>query len=637
MARWICWAADRWRTTQNDSHARGLRSSAKWPSFTPGDRFFLRSQTKHYLGLQSPVLQRSGVTGTADLYFHAIRCAEEAYENTTIESKFHESGGFLFTLRTLAFFALSAVYALPQGSRNTYNDLLRLFQEWREFQKPVLVNGFADYSPSAMAAQQKSLKKYQARLAALDMRGWPVSEVIDYNLVRAEMDGLEFDGRVLHPWFRDPSFYTSIIESESDVPLHEGPYAYGTLELWQHPLPLSPSDVTLVRTKLAAIPPMLAQAKKNLTESHKDLWTLAIHGKREESRALADFSRKLAATHPDLAAAADRARAAVDEFRGWLEVKVKGMNASPAIGTDNYNWYLKHVHFVPYSWRELLAIEQRELQRSLASLALERQHNRNLPELALPVSVEELRSRNNVAIDEFLTFMKEQKLFTVRDYMNQNRLRGVPAQLQPERTLDVFSQVEYRDSTPMKTHAIHWLEKQRLEHEPHASPIRSSRLLYNIWDGRSEGFATAWEEIVMNVGLYDKRPRTRELVYFLVALRCIRGIADLKMHSGEFTLDGAIQYVVSATPNGWFKPDSQTLWNDLQIYAHQPSYGTTYIAGKVAFDHLLADRWSQVGPPFRFQNFMDQFFASGIIPMSLIRWEMTGKDDEISQLGLRVK
>ena len=498
-----------------------------------------------------------------------------------------------------------------------------------------MADGFADYSPSAMAAQRQSLQKYQAKLAAIDIKGWPVSEVIDYNLVRAEMDGLEFDHRVLHPWFRDPAFYTAVIESESDVPLHEGPYAYGTLELWQHPLPLSPSDVTLVRAKLAAIPPMLAQAKKNLTESHKDLWTLAIHSKGEESRALADFSRKVAATHPDLATATDRARAAVDDFHGWLKIKVKAMKTSPAIGIDNYNWYLKRVHFVPYNWAELLAIEQRELQRSLASLALERQHNRNLPELALPASAEELKSRNNAALDTFLAFMKEQQLFTVRDYMNQNRLRDRPGQLQPASALDVFSQVEYRDSTPMKTHAIHWLEKQRLDHEPHPSPIRSSRLLYNIWDGRSEGFATAWEEIVMNAGLYDGRPRTRELVYFLVALRCIRGIADLKMHSGEFTLDQAIQYVVATTPNGWFKPHSQTLWNDLQIYAHQPGYGTTYITGKVAFDHLLADQSSQIGPSLRFGNFMDQFFASGIIPMSLIRWEMTGKDDEIAQLDMR--
>lgn len=525
-------------------------------------------------------------------------------------------------------------HAEPQHSPG-YGSLVDLFHEWREFQKPKVVDGVADYSHTAMAAQARMLPLYQKRLAAINTAGWPVADVIDYNLVRAEMNGLDFDHRVLHPWSRDPAFYTAVIESESDVPLHEGPYAFGTLELWQHPVPLSPADAEFVRAKLSAIPRMLAAARSNLVEENKDLWTLAIHSKGGEIQALADYSRQLAPAYPQLATLAANAGQEVDSFRTWLMGKAATMKSSPAIGVENYNWYLKNVHLVPFTWTELMAIEQRELDRSLASLALERQHNRKLPELPLPASLSELHNRNNQALDTFLQFMKREDLFTVRAYMNQDRLRDEPPELQAESALDVFSEVEYRDSLPMKTHAIHWLEKQRLDHEPHSSPIRSSRLLYNIWDGRSEGFATAWEEVVMNVGLYDDRPRTRELVYFLVALRCIRGIADLKMHSGEFSLVDAIRYVVSSTPNGWFKPDSKTLWGDLQIYAHQPAYGITYITGKVMFDRILADQSQAKGPSFQFKSFMDQFFASGIIPISLIRWEMTGKDDDIKKLALR--
>jgi uncharacterized protein (DUF885 family) len=177
---------------------------------------------------------------------------------------------------------------------------------------------------------------------------------------------------------------------------------------------------------------------------------------------------------------------------------------------------------------------------------------------------------------------------------------------------------------------VHWIEKQRLDHEPHASPIRSSRLLYNIWDGRSEGFATAWEEVTMNAGLFDERRRTRELIYFMGAVRAIRGLADLKFHSGEFTLAQAKQFIVDKTPNGWFNANGNTLWVDMGIYATQPTYGTTYLAGKVAFDHLLAD-----AKPMPFKQFMDSFFAVGVIPMSMVRWEMTGLDDEVKLLGIR--
>ncbi len=35
---------------------------------------------------------------------------------------------------------------------------------------------------------------------------------------------------------------------------------------------------------------------------------------------------------------------------------------------------------------------------------------------------------------------------------------------------------------------------------------------------------------------------------------------------------------------------------------------------------------------FELRAFLDEFFAKGLIPQSLIRWEMTGLDDEIIRL-----
>ena len=47
------------------------------------------------------------------------------------------------------------------GSRSTrYEDLLSLFTEWRNFQKPRIVDGVPDYSAPAMAAQQHNLAAY---------------------------------------------------------------------------------------------------------------------------------------------------------------------------------------------------------------------------------------------------------------------------------------------------------------------------------------------------------------------------------------------------------------------------------------------------------------------------------------------
>lgn len=522
---------------------------------------------------------------------------------------------------------------------STHSELLQFYRDWREFQHPVMVDGVPDYSAAAMKKQYAALKGWQQKLAAFDISKWSVAEKIDYNLISAEMNGLEFDHRVLRPWSRSPFFYSAVKAAESDTPLHEGPHVYGVLELWKYSMPLSTGDAADIRTKLQAVPKLMAQAKTNLTEPNKDLWTLGIWFRQGEVRALEQLAEQNAASHPELAASAKAAAKATAEFVTWLEAAVQKMPASTSkpLGIDNYNWHLKHVHLSNYTWATLLQAMERELARSLATLQMLRNRNRNLPELKIASSLEELNQRNDQAIDYIMDFMRKQDIFTVPDYMNLNRLRPVRRLASPD-ALDIFSNVEYRDSLPMKCHMVHWLEKQRLDRDPHPSPVRSSRLLYNIWMGRSEGFATAWEETMTQAGLLDQRPRAQELIQVMIAVRAIRGIADLKFHSGEFTLEQAKKYIVDTTPNGWFNPKGSTIWVDLGIYAHQPGYGTTYLSGKLEFERLIADyaaASARKGTPFRMKTFMDEFFAKGVIPFPAIRWEMTGDDAEVKAIGFR--
>ncbi len=126
--------------------------------------------------------------------------------------------------------------ALTSGG--TYEDLVKLFEEWREFQKPAIIDGVPDYTAEAMAKQYRELKNFQARLRAIDPTSWPISQQVDWHIVRAEMNGLEFDHRVLRPWSRNPRFYAVFYTSPSDVPALEGPWRYGTLCLWKYDFPL---------------------------------------------------------------------------------------------------------------------------------------------------------------------------------------------------------------------------------------------------------------------------------------------------------------------------------------------------------------------------------------------------------------
>jgi hypothetical protein len=523
----------------------------------------------------------------------------------------------------VAVFVISAfAYGSPKREKSEvvgsskYEDLVSLSKEWREFQKPKVSNGVPDYTAAAMKEQSLGLEKFKGRLAAIDCRAWPISQQVDYHLVRAEMNGLEFDHRVMHPWSRDPCFYN-----------------IGSLRLRIPKLPLADKDVADFRMKLQAIPKFLEQAKGNLTEEAKDLWFFGIQVKKKESATLADLAKQLAQHHADLVSDAERAKAAVDEFQAWLEKKQSKMTAASGIGIDNYNWYMKNVHLVPYTWEQQLGIVERELERASAFLKLEENRNRKLPKLERAASDEEYQRRFNVATNYIMEFYRQEEIFTVPDYMQIGPKNVfIPLGSTPE----FFEQIELLDSLSMRTHATHQFDDLREEHDPPSSLIR--RGLRTLGAFRAEGLATGNEEMMMALGVFDKgSPRVRELIYIQLANRAARAVADLKMHSNEFNIDEAANFAVEWTPRGYMPKaevlkEAYTIWVDLQIYLHTPGYGVGYVVGKVQIDKLLADRAHQLGEKFILKQFMDEFYAAGMIPIALTRWEMTGLDDEIKKL-----
>jgi len=540
----------------------------------------------------------------------------------------------------LIFFIIFSLFGCAPQEENgkavsgsNYEDLVKLFEEWRAFQKPEIVDCVPDYTAAAMEKQRLGLREFQDRLAAINISSWPVSQQVDYHIVRAEMNGLDFDHRVLRPWSRNPCFYSVYYRSPSDVPALEGPWRYGTLCLWKYTFPLSDEALDDFRMHLQAIPKVLEQAKINLTEEAKDLWFLGIRLKKRESVFLDNLAQRLSDDHPDLIPDIKQAKVAVDVFRKWLEEKQESMTAASGIGIENYNWYMKNVHLNPYTWEEQLVILKRELNRAFACLKLEESRNRHLPELKPPDSREEYQQRFDEAVNYFMQFLRDEEIMSVPDYLEDTLKRNVGF-IPPDGLRDFFTQVDYHDSLPMRCHGTHWFDLARMKHEPHSSPIRRVPLLYNIWDSRAEGLATGMEEMMMHAGLLDERPRARELVYILVACRAARAMGDLKMHSNEFTLEEAVDFAVKWTPRGWMPREGNTVWVDEELYLQQPGYGTSYIVSKVHLEKLIEDCAQQQGDEFSLKPFFDRFHASGMIPLSLIRWEMTGLEDEMKELGL---
>ena len=537
---------------------------------------------------------------------------------------------------------LTALVAAPGSGRaqesrvaGDYEELVSLFEDWREFEEPPMLNGAPDYTEARLAAAHQELGAYRARLNAIDPSGWPIGQRVDWHIVRAEMNGFDFNYRVLRPWERDPAFYQSVWTEKSDVPAHEGPTHHAVLELWTYDFPLSADEEQRLIRDLRVIPPLMKQAVGNLTGNARDLWIAGIRNIKDQ-RANLDLivARVGDEASDELEKALEAARRSTDELVAWLEEQAPSKTGPSGIGKDNYTWYLQNVHLVPMTWEDEVHLLKRELVRAWSSLRLEEQRNRELPQLVAASTPEEYDRRAEEAAIKLMEFLEEQEILTVKDYM-EPALREHLGRFVPEDERNFFLIGAHYDPLPLYTHFYHWFELAQMDNEPHESPIRRGPLLYNIFDSRNEGTATGVEEMFMHAGLFDDNPRSREIVWIMLAQRAARGLGSLYAHANEMTMAEAGTVHVEWTPRGWMSAELDLLAFEQQLYLRQPGYGTSYVTGKYLLEQLLGE-YSKIleerGERFVMADFFDQLNEAGNIPISLVRWQMTGRDDEIKMI-----
>ncbi len=513
------------------------------------------------------------------------------------------------------------------SSAQGYQQLLELFEQWRAFERPEMLNGAPDYTAAAMAKKHKGLRSLQAKLEAIDPVGWPVDQQVDHALVKAEMNGMDFNIRVLRSWARDPGFYRSIWTAQSDTPAHEGPEHHASVELWQYSFPLSAEAQQKLARELETVPPLLKQARTNLVGNAAELWEGGIGDLRTQQSDLSSLRSQIGASAPELELAIDSALTATEAFVGWLEEQAPKKSGPSGIGRDNYTWYLKNVHLRAFSWEQEEALLRRELARAHSSLRLEEHRNRNLPELVAIADVAEYEQRAKAAVKKYIGFLGDNEVLEIRDYMEPALMAQI-GQFTPEENRNFFSTAIHFEPMTLWTHFYHWWDLARIEQDPHASPIRRGPLLYNIFDGRAEGLSTAVEEMMMHAGLYDDNPRAREVQWILLAQRAARGLGSLYVHSGDMTMKEARDFHVRWTPRGWMNPELDLLGFEQLLYLRQPGYGTSYITGKVEIEQLMTEMSEQLDDEFSLSHFFGQVDAAGVIPVSLLRWQLTGRGDK---------
>lgn len=515
---------------------------------------------------------------------------------------------------------------------NDYSELVSLFKEWRTFEIPLLRNGAPDYTAETFEKRRPQFIELQTRLQAIDTSTWPLENKVDWMIVWAEMNGYDFNQRILKPWERDPAFYKSIWTYRSDVPAHEGPTHHGTTELWTYTFPLSTDERKRLLKDLKVITPLNTQAKKNLTGNARDLWVAGIRDIRNQTSDLKELKKQVdLQDDAELFQVIDEAMASTNDLVTWLEDEAQSKTGPSGIGKENYTWYLQNVHLVPLTWDDEVMILKRELARAWSSLKLEEHRNRNLPELIDAESPEVYDKMADAAAESLINFLDQEEIVTVKPYFDP-ALREHLGEFIPKEKRNFFTIGEHYDPRPLYSHFYHWFELARMDNEPHKSEIRKGPLLYNIFDSRNEGTATAVEELFMQAGLYDDSPRTKEIVYIMIAQRAARGLGSLYAHANEMTMEEAGGIHSEYTPRGWMKTEKELLIFEQHLYLRQPGYGTSYITGKYLLENTLADyaRLQELqGNPFVLKDFFDALNSAGNIPISLVNWQLTGSDNQI--------
>ena len=526
----------------------------------------------------------------------------------------------------------------PPSGTGSYDGLVDVFEDFLNFKAPSAWNanfndpnapdhGLIDYSREAIAERTQELASLRARLDDMNVASWSRAQQAEYLAVRAQFDAQEFRLKISRPWARDPGFYVDQLQRFSFTAL-----------------PVDGEDKAKLERQLAAVPMIVAAAKQNLNNVAADYATLAIHnlthsdgvGHGHPYRAVPpagvigwydDFLIRAQSEQPALLPAIEEAKAAAAEFLQWLNDHSSDFTANAGVGAEHYDWYLKNAKLLPYTSDDLIALGDQEWDRLFSFYALARHRNRNRAELTPATSAKDYQKRIEKTDRNIRKFLEREEIITIPDYV------GVLATNAPfiERPggLNFWEAVQFRDPHPDHLHAVipgHRFDGLVEDNNDH--PIRG-----RISDGvRAEGWGVYLEEAMMQAGVLEDHPRVDELIYLFGIFRAARVPADVRMQRNEQTVQEAVDFMRAKTP--WL--DENVARVDAEIYLRRPpGYGVGYTIGNLQMRGLLADRADQLGDDFDLKEFHDGFMASGRLPISLIRWEMTGLDDEVAAFWRR--
>ncbi len=546
---------------------------------------------------------------------------------------------------------LSAV-SFAQTGTDSLDKLASDFWTWRARYRPFTFDdvprmehapGMRDWSSSAIAKQRADLAKFERRWKTLRTDAAPIGQRVDCRLIGSALARVRWELDINPRWQRDPAFYIEqTIGALQDQLLP--------------PPPFSDARSREIVARAENIPSILDQAKVNL-KAVAPFAQLTIAMLSDIDTRLARVERGVS---PLLATDDQRARfrsataaasKAVIDYREWLKRNLPNMRQEFALGDRAFGFFLHDVALLPYTPEQLLAMARQDFERVLAMEAYEHQRNLHAPELKIAATAQEESARMEREDANIRRYLTEHQILTVPPDLPHWTISLAPDYIA---TFDGFGELD--DFTgPSRPHAngVRWIQPpsndlpyfwKAYAQDPRTTgvhegvpghffqlslsrrnpdPIR--RQYYD--SSANEGLGFYAEEMMLDAGLFDDSPRSREIVYNFARLRALRVEVDVKLALGQFTIPQAADYLARTVPM-----DRQTAEGEAAGFATAPGLGIAYEIGKLQIERMLAERRLQQGAKFSLREFHDYVWSNGNVPLALQRWELLGLDDDIKKV-----
>jgi uncharacterized protein (DUF885 family) len=530
------------------------------------------------------------------------------------------------------------------------------YYNWRNENSPIASSSrglhtwddkLPDFSPAKIAEEAQHVHALLEKVRAMKIDTWPKDDQIDAILFRSQLEGVDFQNRVLKFERNNPLLYAdecaeaifSLLKKEYDTPRKRALCA---------------------TARLKAMPAMLKQGLANLQNPVKLYAQLAIQSARSIDPLLKDSLMALDVglapnEHEEFIKARDAALAAVHSYADELEKRMPKMVDFAPMGEANYNYYLKHVLLLPLDAREVETIGRAELARYRALEALLPDPKLADPDPArsgnIPPDQASFLKAYESRETEIINFLKEHKLVTIPDYLGPFQIRQLPEAFKPTSPGGFMNPPGVYDKDPTGFYFIPTYNPQSknfyiraaieeprpiLGHEGIPGHFLQLSIANHLTDEIRrqhedgvfvEGWALYGEEMLSRTGLYPNNSPGQGQVLHLARYRSARIGVDVNLHTGKWTFEQAVKYFMDA---GGL--DREAAEGEAAGAASNPHQKISYIIGKWQIMNLLGRYKDRQGDNFRLGQFHDDLIKNGSLPVSIIEWVLLDDDSSIKKV-----